>query len=169
MSHSNFWKDKVVAISGCNRPNGIGFALAQDIIAKGGKIVGIVRKSSSELDAIAFSVIDDIDNCSDDCGDRLVTKLNDKSITKIDVFIANSGLLENKNQKIVSTADGDKLDIDCMRSMFEINTLGPIKLSEALFRSNHLQSGSSVFFMSSLMGSIGDASGKCFYILKIFY
>ncbi len=156
---SNFWNDKVVAISGCNRPNGIGFSLAKDIVSKGGKIVGIVRCSSNELNNIAFCVIDEIDNSSDDCGDKVVSKLNEKGITKIDVLIANSGLLEYKNQKIVSKEQGDRLDIDRMRSMFEINTLGPLKLSEALFRSDHLQSGSSVFFMSSLMGSIGDASG----------
>lgn len=43
-------KDKRVAVTGANR--GIGLALAKELAAAGAKIIGIVRSSSPELDAL---------------------------------------------------------------------------------------------------------------------
>ena len=65
---------------------------------------------------------------------------------RIDVLINNAGILSNESL--------DDLDFDRMRRQFEVNSLGPLRVTAAL-RSN-LGRGSKVAIITSRMGSIED-------------
>lgn len=66
--------------------------------------------------------------------------------TALDVLINNAGIFERV------TLDG--LDVDSIRRQFEVNALGPLRLTQALLP--NLQAGSKVVLMTSRMGSIAD-------------
>jgi NAD(P)-dependent dehydrogenase (short-subunit alcohol dehydrogenase family) len=66
----------------------------------------------------------------------------------IDTLINNAGILE-------STPLGD-LDIESIRRQFEVNAIGPLRLTQALLPLLHR--GSKVILITSRMGSIADNS-----------
>jgi NAD(P)-dependent dehydrogenase (short-subunit alcohol dehydrogenase family) len=62
------------------------------------------------------------------------------------VLINNAGILEGVTL--------DELDFDSIRRQFEVNAIGPLRLTAAL--RPHLSDGSKVAIMTSRMGSIAD-------------
>ncbi len=131
----------VIVITGANR--GIGLALAQQFSGRGDKVVAACRKTSPELDATGAQVIEGVDVTSDDAVAALAETLDGRTI---DILINNAGVL---------TREGlDDLDWDAMRRQFEVNTLGPLRVTKALLPC--LKSGAKVAIISSRVGSIAD-------------
>ena len=130
-----------IVITGANR--GIGLALAQQLSARGDKVVAACRTSSAELDAAGAEVIEGVDVTDDAAVARLAETLGGRNI---DILINNAGVL---------TREGlDDLDWDAMRAQFEINTLGPLRVTKALL--SCMSSGAKVAIISSRVGSIAD-------------
>ena len=136
-----------LVISGANR--GIGLEMARQLSDRGDTVIALVRTSSSELDALGIEVITGIDVTKDD-----LSELTERFKARhIDVLINNAGLLQR-----TTLAD---LNLDAMRRQFEVNTLGPIKLTAALLPS--LSTGSKVVHITSRMGSIEDNDSGSHY------
>ncbi len=136
-----------IVISGANR--GIGLEMARQLSDRGDTVIALVRTSSSELDALGIEVVTGIDVTEDD-----LSGLTERFTTRhIDVLINNAGLLQR-----TTLAD---LNLDAMRRQFEVNTLGPIKLTAALLPS--LSTGSKVVHITSRMGSIEDNDSGSHY------
>ena len=76
----------------------------------------------------------------------MATKLNG---TKLELLINNAGILGSMGL--------ESLDYDSIRQQFEINTLGPLRVSENFLP--HLSEGSKIAIITSRMGSIADGSG----------
>ncbi len=74
---------------------------------------------------------------------------NKLSNIKLDLLINNAGILDSMNL--------NNLDYDSMRRQFEINTLGPLRVSENFLP--NLSEGSKIAIITSRMGSIADGSG----------
>lgn len=129
-----------VLITGANR--GIGLELAKLFVARGDTVVAVVRKSSPELDALGVRVEADVDMTDDTLG-GLAERIGD---WPIDVLVNNAGLLKIGTLK--------NLDLASIRAQFEVNTLGPIKVTSALL--GNLQAGAKVAHITSRMGSIAD-------------
>ena len=129
-----------VVITGANR--GIGLEIARIFKARGDEIVAVVRKSSPELDALGVRVEADVD-LTDDALGGLAERLGDLSI---DVLLNNAGLLKMSSLKA--------LDLASIRAQFEVNTLGPLKVTAALL--GNLTEGAKVVHITSRMGSITD-------------
>jgi NAD(P)-dependent dehydrogenase (short-subunit alcohol dehydrogenase family) len=129
-----------VLITGANR--GIGLELARLFVARGDTVVAAVRKSSAELDALGVRVETDVD-LTDDALGGLAERIGD---WPIDVLVNNAGLLKMGNLK--------NLDLAGIRAQFEVNTLGPLKVTSALL--GNLQAGGKVAHITSRMGSITD-------------
>lgn len=128
-------------ITGANR--GIGLELCKQLKAKGFDVIAACRKSSPELDALGVRVEAGIDVASDDVVKTLADRLGDVSI---DWLILNAGILSSESL--------DNLDFDGIRRQFEVNSVGPLRVTKALLP--NLKKGSKIALITSRMGSIAD-------------
>ena len=129
-------------VTGANR--GIGLELARQLQSRGETVIATCRSSSSELDAVGCRVLQGIDVGSDGVGEALDAAL-EKDAT-IDVVVNNAG--------IGGWDSLERLDLDLARRQYDVNTLGPLRVTLALLP--RLRSGARVGFVSSKAGSIGD-------------
>ncbi|GAB3004069.1 SDR family oxidoreductase [Psychrosphaera aestuarii] len=132
---------KTAVITGANR--GIGLAMAQQLSEQGWEIIGICRSDSEELEAIANMVISGIDVTQPEHIQQVTKILGD---TKVDLLINNAGLLQDEKL--------GEIDFDSIREQFEINTIAPLMVTEALLP--NMSEGSKVALITSRMGSISD-------------
>jgi len=135
---------KTALITGANR--GIGFELTKQLKDKGYNVIAACRKSNKELDALNCHVETNFDVGNEQSVKQLAAKLKD---TEIDLLINNAGILDSMSL--------DNLDYDSIRQQFEINTLGPLRVSENFLP--NLSQGSKIAIITSRMGSIADGSG----------
>lgn len=136
---------RTVIITGANR--GIGLELARAFSKKGDHVIAAVRKSSAALNDLGVQVHEGMDVASDEAVARFKTALNGRSI---DILINNAGILTSENL-------GD-MDYDRIRRQFEVNTLGPLRLTNALYP--EIPKGGKVVIVSSRVGSIADNSSS---------
>jgi NAD(P)-dependent dehydrogenase (short-subunit alcohol dehydrogenase family) len=130
-----------VCITGANR--GIGLELARQFKERGDDVIAACRTVSGGLAGLGVRVIDDVDVTTDDGVGRLVEQLRG---TTVDVLVNNAGLLTDESL--------DDLDFDRIRRQFEVNSLGPLRVTAAL--RHNLGAGSKVAIVTSRMGSIDD-------------
>jgi NAD(P)-dependent dehydrogenase (short-subunit alcohol dehydrogenase family) len=130
-----------VLVTGANR--GIGLQLCKQFASRGDEVIAVCRETSDELSAMDVRVIDGIDVGSGTAIETLLQELNGQSI---DVLVNNAGIL-------LRDTFGD-IDYDIMAEQYRINTLGPLRVTEAL--TDNLHEGSKVAIVSSRVGSIED-------------
>ncbi len=130
-----------VVVTGCNR--GIGLQLAAQLAARGDDVIGVCRHPSEELASLGVRVIAGIDVADGESIEKLKNELGD---TPLDVLINNAGILIGD--------EFGSLNYDDMISQYKVNTLGPLRVTEALW--NNLGRGSRVAIVSSRVGSIED-------------
>jgi NAD(P)-dependent dehydrogenase (short-subunit alcohol dehydrogenase family) len=117
--------------------------LARQFKQRGDEVVAACRKSSDELIKLEVEVVEGVDVADDAAVSRLVSSLEGRAI---DVLVNCAGILSDESL-------GD-LDFDRIRTQYEINSLGPLRVTAAL-RGN-LGQGSTVAIITSRMGSIED-------------
>lgn len=137
-----------ILITGANR--GIGLELSRQLLSRGEEVIAVCRTSSEELRSMNLRVIEGIDVCSDQSISSLQTQLGDEAL---DWLVNNAGILS------VESLDG--LDFDAMEQQFRVNTLGPLRTTNALL--GNLPSGSKVGIITSRMGSIEDNTSGGYY------
>jgi NAD(P)-dependent dehydrogenase (short-subunit alcohol dehydrogenase family) len=130
-----------VLITGANR--GIGLELCRQFQARGAEVIGVCRKSSAALDELGVEVRSGVDVSSDEEVASLASALSDK---KLDILVNCAGILQQESL--------DNLDFDSVRRQFEVNSMGPLRVTAAL--RSLLQEGSKVAIVTSRMGSIAD-------------
>lgn len=128
-------------VTGANR--GIGLELAKQLRDRGDTVIAACRKASPELKALGVRVEAGVDVSSDTAIHGLADKLQR---TPLDVLIHNAGVLARDHL--------DALDVESIRRQFDVNALGPLRLTAALV--NNLARGSRVAIVTSRMGSIAD-------------
>ena len=132
-----------ILITGASR--GIGLQLCNQYSQRGDDVFAVCRQPSSELLELGVRVIDGIDVGNGAVMQVLRQELGD---VQIDILVNNAGIL-------FRDTFGD-IDYDVMLEQYRINTLGPLRVTEAL--SDNLHSGSKVAIVSSRVGSIDDNS-----------
>ena len=132
-----------VLVTGANR--GIGLQLCRQFAERGDEVIAVCRETTDELSALGVRVIDGIDVSS---GDAVETLRQEIEGLPIDVLVNNAGIL-------LRDAFGD-IDYDAMAEQYRVNTLGPLRVTEAL--ADNLHEGSRVAIVSSRVGSIEDNS-----------
>ena len=128
-------------VTGTNR--GIGYEYCQQLQQRGDDVIAVCRSSSKELDQLGIRVETGVDITSDASVAKLASKLQG---IELDVLINNAG--------IINRVSLDNLDIESIREQFEVNAIGPLRLTKALLP--HLKTGSKIALMTSRMGSIDD-------------
>ena len=137
-----------VLITGANR--GIGLELCRQFKERGDRVIAVCRSATDELGALGVDVEAGIDVTSESQVGALAERLAD---TRIDILVNNAGILSRQSL--------ENLDFDAMRKQFEVNSLGPLRMTSALLGS--LGAGSKIAMITSRMGSIGDnTSGGSF-------
>lgn len=137
-----------ILITGANR--GIGLELTEQLLARGDEVIALCRRPSNELVALSTKVFDGVD-VTDPTALRAVSDaLGD---TTLDVLINNAGIFSNESF--------DDLDFAQIRSNFEVNALGALRVT-SIFR-KHLKRGSKVILITSRMGSIEDNGSGSYY------
>jgi len=137
-----------VLVTGCNR--GIGFQLCKQLLARGDDVIGTCRSSGDETKELGARVISGVDVSDGASIAALKQELGDQSI---DVIINNAGILRGDSLA--------ELNYDEMVEQYKVNTLGPLRVTEALL--DNLSEGSKVAIVTSRVGSIEDNTSGGYY------
>ncbi len=137
-----------VLITGSNR--GIGLALVREYLGRGDTVFAACRNAGAELPQTGAIVVDGIDVTDPGSIARLVNKLER---SKIGLLINNAGILETDHL--------GSLDFDGVLRQFQVNSLGPLRVTAALlplFRDK-----ARIGLITSRMGSISDNTSGGYY------
>ncbi len=135
-------------VTGASR--GIGLEYCHQLQQRGETVIGVCRSPSDELKQLGIQVESGIDiTAAQDVSD-LAERLRD---VEIDVLINNAGILNSESL--------GHLDFDSIRQQFEVNAIGPLRVTQALLPNLH--SGSKIAIMTSRMGSIADNTSGGYY------
>lgn len=143
-----------VLVTGANR--GLGLEFARQWVEAGRRVFGLARDpaGSPELQALAEAHPDSLTPVPCDVADgESVTAARERvaeAVDSLDVVVNNAG--------VAGRGDGiEDLDLEAVRRVFEINTLGPLRVTRAflpLLRA--AEKPARLVHMTSLMGSIED-------------
>lgn len=164
---------KTVVITGANRGLGLEIVRQLNADASVSKVYALCRKTNDVLNGMAdaspkLCIVPDIDVTQDDVVPKLqsVFATNAKDPIGIHVLIQNAGAYGppepfKSATEMYASQTLDTITMDRMRFAFELNTLGPLRVTKALLP-NMLCSTTDddivrkVIIISSLMGSISD-------------
>lgn len=139
-------------VTGANR--GIGLELCRQLRQRGVNVISVCRTPSDELRQLGARIEPGVDVTSDESVQALSRRLEG---TGVDLLINNAGVLMHDTL--------EQLDFDQIRQQFEINTLGPLRVTRALL--GKMKAGSKVGLITSRMGSIADNSSGAYYGYRI--
>lgn len=139
-----------VVVTGANR--GIGLELAKQFAERGDQVIAACRESSPELDALNVTVKTGVD-----VADSASVQAFAREVDGVDILVNNAGVLSRETL--------DDLDEDRIRRQFEINTLGPLRVTRAF--KDKLGKGGKVAIVTSRMGSVADNTSGSMYGYRI--
>ena len=129
---------------------GIGLELCRQLSARGDTVVAACREATPALRETGCRVVEGVDVRDPASLQRLADALGE---TRLDVLVNNAGILS-----VESLGD---LDYGAMLEQFEVNALGPLRVTEALLP--RMGRGSKVAIITSRMGSIADNGSGGYY------
>ncbi len=132
----------ITVVTGANR--GIGLALCQALKARGADVVAACRRPSPALKELGVEIVQDVDVSQAEGAATLKKAVGDR---KIDLLINNAGILVWQDTLEAPKYEG-------MLKQFEVNAMGPIRVTEALQTS--FSTGTRVAYITSRMGSVAD-------------
>ncbi len=132
----------LAVVTGANR--GIGLALTALLRQRGYEVVAACRNGSAALSELGATVVDGVDVAEQAGVAKLAAALSGREVA---LLINNAGILRWENGL-------EQLDLAEVQRQFEVNALGPLRVTQAL-RAN-LHKGAKVALITSRMGSIGD-------------
>jgi NAD(P)-dependent dehydrogenase (short-subunit alcohol dehydrogenase family) len=139
-------------VVGANR--GIGLEMVRQLRRRGDTVIAACRTKSKELAALDAEIIETVDIATDNGVRTLGARLAGRSL---DTLVVMSGILKRVGL--------DDLDVKEIRSEFETNALGPLRVVHALLPS--LVEGSKVALVTSRMGSIADNNSGSHYAYRM--
>ena len=132
-----------ILITGANQ--GIGLELARQYQSRGDEVIATCRQSNADLQNIGCEVVENIDVTQQGSVDALAQTVGER---RVDALINNAGILTSESF--------NDLNFDRMRAQYEVNTLGPLRVTRAL--ADNLRKGSKVGIVTSRVGSMDDNS-----------
>lgn len=137
-------KPETVLITGANR--GLGLEFAREFSAKGYKVIGTARKPHEAYDLQALHVrVEKLDVTDPDSVQALAGRLDGVSI---DILINNAGIMGANAPTFVS------LDVDDLDKTYQVNSLGPMRVTQALYDNLKMAKTRKIIQITSDLGSI---------------
>ena len=143
---------KTVLITGSNR--GLGLEFCRQYCEAGWNVIACCREPDTatallELAGLCANFrVEELDVANFDQIDRLAARLSD---VKLDVLINNAGIYGD-----AASIGFGKINFDTWMDNFRVNSLAPIKMSEAFLPNLVRSKNPLIVSVSSLMGSISD-------------
>ena len=133
-----------VLVTGANR--GIGLALAETFHANGYDVIGTARKpgNADELNALGVRV-EQLDVTDPASIKALAASLGGEAV---DILINNAGIKGHDAQNLAD------LDIEQLKIVLDVNSLGPLRVTQALMPNVQASDRKIVANISSMMGSM---------------
>ena len=141
-----------VLITGANR--GIGLELARQLSEYGWQVIGTARKpdSAAELEALDVRVLQ-LDVTDPGSVERLAESLQGQPL---DMLVNNAGIFP----VMWKLAD---VDFDDFNRTIAVNTVGPIRVTQALIENLRAGSGKTIVNVTSNLGSLAENTDAQFY------
>jgi NAD(P)-dependent dehydrogenase (short-subunit alcohol dehydrogenase family) len=139
-----------VLITGANR--GIGLEYARQFAAKGYKVIGTVRDPADARDLSA--VADRVEQLDVSDGASVAALAKRLHGVPIDILVNNAGVFDRRDVTV------DKVDFAMMEQTLAVNTLGPLRVAQALLPNLRASKRRTIVNMSSELGSIEQSSGR---------
>ena len=139
-------------VTGANR--GIGLELVRQLAARGESVVAACRETSPELSALHVDLHENVDVSDERSVAEFVSRLGDEPV---DMLINNAGTL--------TAEELDSLDWGRIRHQFEVNSLGPLRVTSALLPC--MAAAAKIGIVSSRVGSLQDNSSGGMYGYRI--
>ncbi len=141
-------------ITGANR--GLGLEFVMQLLASGHQIIAGVRQIESMRIRHENLAVFSLDVSSSDSVNQFAEQI--KTVTnQIDVLVNNAGRMDGRWQSL------DEVDPELSLEVMNVNTIGPLRVSQALWPLLQGPALTKVANISSLMGSIEDCmSGKSY-------
>ncbi len=137
-----------VLITGCNR--GIGLELVRQFSERRDEVIAVCRRASDELRDLDVETVEGIDVSDGASIQALKRTLGGRPI---DILLNNAGILK-------ADEFGD-IDYDAMLEQYRVNSLGPLRVTEAL--ADNLHEGARIVIITSRVGSIEDNGSGGYY------
>ena len=128
-------------VTGANR--GIGLEFCRALAERGYSVTALCRGGDGELSNLRVHVQDGYDVTDGEAMEAFAKTVKPGSVN---LLINNAGILESVSL--------DNLDVDSIRRQFEVNALGPLRVTHSLLPA--LTRGAKVALITSRMGSIAD-------------
>lgn len=138
-----------VLITGANR--GIGLEFARQYRSLGYHVIGTARNpaKAQELEALGAQV-EQLDVTDSNSVKALAARLEG---TALDILINNAGTLGYNAASFLA------LDFDRLTPSFEVNSLGPMRVTQALYKNLKNGSAKKIVHITSIMSSIENNRG----------
>lgn len=143
-----------ILIVGADR--GIAHAVCLQLKARGDELTAACLGDGEDLVRRGIRVEPRIDVTSDEDVGRLAAALNAR-LDRLDWLLHVAGVL--------GLDELGKIDFQAMRRQFEINTLGPLRVAQALLP--FLGTGSKIGIVTSRVGSLADNSSGGMYAYRV--
>ncbi len=146
-----------VCITGASRGIGLGFSRAY--LARGDRVFGAVRYLESDgVHELSAQYPDNFTPVRMDVSDRESVERAGREVRRqtdvLDLLINNAGIATPPNeQRIEDISEAD------IRAVFEVNTLGPLRVAQELFPLLRASTNAKVVMISSNAGSIAGQGG----------
>jgi len=139
-----------VLITGANR--GIGLEYARQFAAKGYKVIGTVRDPADAKDL--SEVADRVEPLDVTDAASVAALANRLQGVPIDILVNNAGVFDRKDVTI------DKVDFAMMEQTLAVNTMGPLRVTQALLPNLRAGKRRTIVSVSSQLGSIERSDGR---------
>jgi len=145
------WAGQTVVITGANR--GLGLELARQLNAAGAEVIGTARKPDAADELRKLGVrIEQLDVADAASVAAFAERLGD---TKLDILMNNAGVFLQREKPTT-------VDLETMAKVLAVNTMGPLRVSQALMPALRRGNGKMIMNMSSGLGSISNNSNGAF-------
>ncbi|WP_287416569.1 SDR family oxidoreductase [Oceanithermus sp.] len=147
---------KVALVTGSNR--GIGFEVVRKLARCGYRVVLAARRRAAAEEAAGRLSAEGLEvwplelDVSDDASVQAARRLVEERLGRLDALVNNAGVLSGDDRRL----PGLEVPVEVVRATFEVNTFGPLRVTQA-FAPLLVRQGGNVVNVSSIMGQLASA------------